>query len=199
MNNKIVVLIILIISIGAIYYYNGGTLANLDNASNFKTIKNRVVEESVKIGKRIAIDRLKGDIATTTDEQTQSVSNENQDKIEQVEPSASVIQGHISAIVNDFNNIVSERFEISGKAQIERFWVVGDKDMYVEYRDGKGFRRLLITISEQGDNISYSAIGYFIPSENGWNLTIGQDKQFGGKAFILYEFNQRSGAWERQN
>ena len=206
------------VAIGGVYYYeeNGRDLSAF-SVAGFKEfasnggidvgeISDSITSTFTSFTKRTIVNQLSEDDsknATST-----NGADEDADASEITELDVSIEEtaanGHIQAIVNNFESIATQRFEIAGKPQIERFWFVGETDTYVEYRDGKGFRRMLITFPPSveaagGATAQYDALGYFVPGENGWILTIGQDKVFGGKQFHLYEFEARRGAWERQN
>lgn len=89
---------------------------------------------------------------------------------------------------------------LGGKWFVDRFWFVNgsDKDVYVEYEDGHILRRVLLTVSENGDNFKYDIASYFEPGESDWVLKNGQDTQF-GKSLTLYEYDQKAGRWVQKN
>ncbi|KKU82390.1 MAG: hypothetical protein UY09_C0016G0022 [Parcubacteria group bacterium GW2011_GWA2_47_8] len=219
MNNKLVILIILLLAVAGIYYIDGKggsvsdflSIEKLKERVNLTDLKEKASSSLTSFTKnRIAEELTKDKNATTSTSTTTSADTETTNDTTSTTGDATSVGddaqalAHIQAISNNFTAIVTQRFEIAGKPQIARFWFVGDADTYVEYRDGKGFRRVLITFptdaaaAGSGTRI-YNAIGYFVPVENGWELTIGQDKVFNAKPFYLYEFDPDEGSWVRQN
>ena len=225
MNNKLVILIILLLAVAGIYYIDGKggsvsdflSIEKLKERVNLTDLKEKASSSLTSFTKnRIAEELTKDKNSTTSTSTTSSADSDSGTGTSTTNNTASTTGdiasvgdnaqtlAHIQAISNNFTAIVTQRFEIAGKPQIARFWFVGDADTYVEYRDGKGFRRVLITFptdaaaAGSGTRI-YNAIGYFVPVENGWELTIGQDKVFNAKPFYLYEFDPDEGSWVRQN
>lgn len=78
---------------------------------------------------------------------------------------------------------------------IQHFWFVtgSDKDVYVEYTDGKTPQRILLEITqdESGQKF-YDVVASFKEGESDWTLKTGVDKQF-GKDLELYE--EQNGQW----
>lgn len=105
-------------------------------------------------------------------------------------------QEMIQKLANNFGDIVRSKFELSANWSFQRFWFVETDAVYVEYTDSGEFRRVLLVFNDQGLPL---ATGYFVPGENGWVLTQGEDRVFKSQRWFLYEFDPRTAQWERQN
>jgi len=84
---------------------------------------------------------------------------------------------------------------LGGSWHIIRFWFATDSDIYAEYEDGHVLRQILISVKEGPD---YKVIGYFESGEDGWQIKVGEDTQF-GKPLDLYERDNETGKWIKKN
>ena len=89
---------------------------------------------------------------------------------------------------------------LGGDWHVNRFWFVKDsnENFYVEYEDGHILRQVLLNTEKEEDKLNHKVIGYFEPGETTWVLEKGKDSFF-GENLDLYEHDEESGIWAKQN
>lgn len=103
-------------------------------------------------------------------------------------------------VANKIGEISPEKPVLGGNWYVVRFWFISnsDKDFYVEYEDGHILRRMLLNAEKKNNEFNYDVVGYFEPGETTWELKKGEDPFF-GETLILYEYNEETALWVKQN